>query len=134
MFVLDKKDLVYSWFSGTGAGGQHRNKHMNCLRLKHVPSGIQVTAQNNRTRPANEKDALTKLTARVKSYYHPEVQKERIRAKETIRSYREPDNLVKDHVSGEVSTYKSIVLDADADEFERMINARRAAMMEAQED
>lgn len=125
MFTLNPKDLEYAWFSGTGAGGQHRNKHMNCLRLKHIPSNIQVTAKNHRDRISNERDALEKLTARVKSFYHPEVQKERFRAKENIRSYREPDNIVKDHASGMVFSYKEIVLDADPDEFGKAIEARR---------
>lgn len=129
-FVLNKKDLEYAWFSGTGAGGQHRNKHMNCLRLKHVPSNIQVTSQNNRDRISNERDALEKLTARVKSFYHPEVQKERFRAKETIRSYREPDNIVKDHASEEVFSYKKIILDADVDTIDKMITARHKVVSE----
>jgi protein subunit release factor A len=128
--VLNKKDLQYSWFSGTGAGGQHRNKHMNCLRLKHVPSGIQVVGQNNRDRISNEREALEKLTERVRSFYHPVVQKERFRAKENIRSYREPDNIVVDHASGEVFSYKKIVLDANPNELEKVITARRSAITE----
>jgi protein subunit release factor A len=128
MFVLNKKDLEYSWFSGTGAGGQHRNKHMNCLRLKHVPSGIQTTGQNHRDRISNEREAMEKLIARVRSFYHPEVQKERFRAKEQVRSYREPDNIVKDHASGEVFSYKEIVLDADPEELEKAMAARRNAL------
>jgi protein subunit release factor A len=128
MFTLNRKDLEYAWFSGTGAGGQHRNKHMNCLRLKHVPSNIQVTAQNHRDRISNEREAIEKLTARVRSFYHPEVQKERFRAKEQVRSYREPDNIVKDHASGEVFSYKEIVLDADPEELEKAMAARRNAL------
>lgn len=130
MFELNKKDLEYNWFSGTGAGGQHRNKHMNCLRLRHLPTGIRVTAQNARDRVSNERDALDKLTARVKSFLHPEVVKERFKAKETIRSYREPDNMVKDHASEEVFSYKKVVLDADADTVDEMITARRNAVLE----
>lgn len=130
MFELNKKDLEYNWFSGTGAGGQHRNKHMNCLRLRHLPTGIRVTAQNARDRVSNERDALDKLTARVKSFLHPEVVKERFKAKETIRSYREPDNMVKDHASEEIFSYKKVVLDADADTVDEMITARRNAVLE----
>ena len=125
MFELNRKDLHFDWFSGTGAGGQHRNKHMNCLRLKHIPTGIRVTAQNARDRVSNERDAMEKLTVRVKSFLHPEVVKERFKAKEQVRSYREPDNIVKDHASGEVFSYKEIVLDADPEEFGKAIEARR---------
>lgn len=130
MFELNRKDLHFDWFSGTGAGGQHRNKHMNCLRLKHIPTGIRVTAQNSRDRVSNERDAMEKLTARVKSFLHPEAVKERFKAKETIRSYREPDNMVKDLASDEVFSYKKIVLDADADTVGEMITARRNAVLE----
>lgn len=125
MFTLNRKDLNYDWFSGTGAGGQHRNKHMNCLRLKHIPTGIRVTAQNARDRVTNEREAMEKLTVRVKSFLHPEAVKERFKAKENIRSYREPDNIVKDHASGSVFSYKEIVLDADPEEFGKAIEARR---------
>lgn len=125
MFTLNRKDLNFDWFSGTGAGGQHRNKHMNCLRLKHIPTGIRVTAQNARDRVTNERDAMEKLTVRVKSFLHPEAVKERFKAKENIRSYREPDNIVKDHASGSVFSYKEIVLDADPEEFGKAIEARR---------
>lgn len=130
MFSLNKKDLEYDWFSGTGAGGQHRNKHMNCLRLRHLPTGIRVTAQNSRDRISNERDAMEKLTARVKSFLHPEVVKERFKAKETIRSYREPDNMVKDHASGEIFSYKKVILDADPTELERVLVARRNSLIQ----
>ena len=45
IFQATKKDFKLDWFSGSGAGGQHRNKHQNCLRLTHIPSGITVTSQ-----------------------------------------------------------------------------------------
>jgi protein subunit release factor A len=129
IFVLNKKDLKYNWFSGTGAGGQHRNKHMNCLRLKHIPTKLGVVAQNHRDRVSNERLAIEKLTALVKSFYHPIVQKERFRAKEKIRSYREPDNIVRDHASGKDFSYKKIILDADALSIEEVIDARRNAVI-----
>jgi len=127
-FELDEKELRWDWFSGTGAGGQHRNRHCNCLRLKHLPTGIQVTSQNHRDRPSNEREAIEKLTARVKSFLHPEVQKERFKAKETIRSYRESDDLVKDHASGATGSYKDIVVKGDPKDFGEIIEARKAAV------
>jgi protein subunit release factor B len=129
-FELEAKDLRYDWFSGTGAGGQHRNKHQNCLRLKHIPTGIQVMGQNHRDRPSNERDALEKLTLRVKSFLHPEVQKERFKAKTEIRVYKEHLDLVKG-VAGETASYKEVVIDADAKTIDRMIEARKTAMTAA---
>ena len=127
MFSLNDKDLKYDWFSGTGAGGQHRNKHQNCLRLKHLPTGIQVTAQNHRDRPSNERLAIEKLTARVKAFLHPEVQKMRYKATEEVRVYKEHLNLVKG-TAGETGFYRDIVLNADADDIDRMIEARKLAL------
>lgn len=61
LFSLTKKDFEIHWFSGTGAGGQHRNKHQNCCRLYHPASGVRVTGQSNRDRVANQKEALNNL-------------------------------------------------------------------------
>lgn len=58
LFSVTKKDLNISFFSGTGAGGQHRNKHMNCVRMYHKPSGASATGQSNRNRKSNLVDAL----------------------------------------------------------------------------
>jgi protein subunit release factor B len=61
LFSLTKKDFEVQWFSGTGAGGQHRNKHQNCCRLYHPESGVRVTGQSHRDRIANQKEAFNNL-------------------------------------------------------------------------
>lgn len=66
MFSVTRKDLEISFFSGSGAGGQHRNKHMNCVRMRHPESGVMVTAQDHREKQANIKDALSRLAAHPK--------------------------------------------------------------------
>lgn len=58
---LTKKDFDVTWFSGKGAGGQHRNKHQNCCRIIHKPSGAMGIGQTERTRPANQKSAFNTL-------------------------------------------------------------------------
>lgn len=123
--VATRKDYKLDWFSGTGAGGQHRNKHQNCLRLTHIPSGITVTAQGERDRPGNQRIAVEKMQVLLKAYYHPEVQEQRFKATEEIRVYREVDNLVKDHASGMELTYKEVVLDGDLGE---LIEARKMSL------
>ena len=60
-FSVTKKDFEVTWFSGTGSGGQHRNKHQNCCRLKHIATGVITTGQSYRERPANQKEALTNM-------------------------------------------------------------------------
>lgn len=61
---LDKQDLEYRWFSGTGKGGQHRNKHQNCLELTHLPTGLKQTA-TGRSRDTNEREAKDALLLKL---------------------------------------------------------------------
>ncbi|MFP7756456.1 peptide chain release factor-like protein, partial [Thermodesulfobacteriota bacterium B35] len=60
-FSLTKKDLQVEYFSGTGPGGQYRNRHRNCVRLYHPDSGARVTGQSHRNRQANLKEAFQNL-------------------------------------------------------------------------
>jgi protein subunit release factor A len=61
--TVSKKDFDIQWFSGTGAGGQHRNKHQNCCRLVHRASGVTTTGQGSRSRKQNLSSALHQLAA-----------------------------------------------------------------------
>lgn len=58
IFSVTKKDFDIQYFSGTGAGGQHRNKHQNCVRMVHSESGVSATGQSSRSRQANEREAF----------------------------------------------------------------------------
>ncbi len=58
LFSVTKKDFKVDWFSGTGAGGQGRNKLMNSCRLTHIASGAMSTGQSNKSRVANQKEAF----------------------------------------------------------------------------
>ena len=58
---ITKKDLNIQYFSGTGAGGQHRNKRQNCVRLSHPESGATSTGQSHKERRSNMKEALKNL-------------------------------------------------------------------------
>lgn len=60
-FSVTKNDLEITWFSGSGAGGQHRNKHDNCCRMKHPDSGVVVISTEHKDRPSNQKQALKNL-------------------------------------------------------------------------
>lgn len=105
---IDPSDLKVEWYSGTGAGGQHRNKHQNSVRLTHLPSGHVETAQC-RSREASHKSALGQM---IKALEHNAHHRTRI-AKSTerksqmgsgmrgdkIRTYRFQDNVATDHRS-----------------------------------
>jgi len=60
---ISKKDFKISYFSGRGAGGQHRNKHQNCVRLQHIESGITKTGQSSRSRIDNLREAFRGITS-----------------------------------------------------------------------
>ena len=81
----------YEWFSGTGKGGQHRNKHQNCCRCIHEPTGIQANGTNSRSREDNKHQAYITCLSRVQAHFHTDT--ERYQAgTERIRTYHEPDN------------------------------------------
>jgi peptide chain release factor 1 len=62
--TISKSDLQIEWYSGTGAGGQFRNKHQNSCRITHIPSGVVVTSQT-RSRENSLKLAMADITERV---------------------------------------------------------------------
>jgi hypothetical protein len=66
LFSITKKDLKVDYFSGTGAGGQYRNKHQNCVRIRHSQSGAVATGQSARDRKSNIREALNNLVEHPK--------------------------------------------------------------------
>jgi peptide chain release factor 1 len=104
-----KDDFEYRWFSGTGKGGQHRNKHQNCLELTHVPTGTKVSAQG-RSREANERDCMAAILTKLDEMRDGRGAKATndIRARQIgsgmrgdkRRTYRFQDDGVVDHVTG----------------------------------
>ncbi len=61
LFSLTKKDFKVTWYSGKGAGGQHRNKHQNCCRISHEPSKAVGRGTESRSRQQNQKMAVKRL-------------------------------------------------------------------------
>lgn len=122
---LTKKDFTIEWFSGTGSGGQHRNKHQNCCRITHIATGLRATGQNGRDRPTNQRTAFETLAKRVIAYYQalddqpPEINTQ------VIRNYHAERNEVLDKASGLRRPYTEVVDDGELGE---MIEARKLAM------
>ncbi len=107
--TIPKDDLRIEWYSGTGAGGQHRNKHQNSCRITHIPSGTVVTSQH-RSRQNSLDSAMSELTHRLdfeaKRTYNNNIATNRksqvgsgMRG-DKIRTYRFQDDTVQDHVTG----------------------------------
>jgi peptide chain release factor 1 len=116
--AIPESDLKVEWYSGTGAGGQHRNKHQNSCRLTHIPTGVVVTAQC-RSRQNSFNEAMQTLQNRidneVKSQYNNHIAINRKSQVGTgmrgdkIRTYRFQDDSVQDHITGKRSKVKKIM-------------------------
>lgn len=105
---FNNKDFKVEWYSGTGAGGQHRNKHQNSCRITHLQSLVVVTAQC-RSRENSLNEAKAEIIARLSSSRDDKVEaktaanrKQQVGTGERgdkIRTYRFQDGIVKDHKS-----------------------------------
>jgi peptide chain release factor 1 len=123
MKILDQ-DFRFEWFSSTGGGGQHRNKHQNCCRCIHVPTGIQANGTSSRSREDNRKNALAVCRARVQRHFHKDTERYRA-SNERVRTYHEVDNRVYDHASGLTDTYQNVIVKGNVD---KLIQARAQAV------
>lgn len=122
---LTKKDFKLEWFSGQGAGGQHRNKHQNCCRITHIESGITVNGTESRSRIENQRVAFNKLAKLVINWYKAHNDEDRDISNEVIRSYHAVRNEVHDKASGLKQPYKDVVIGGNiADMVEARIKAK----------
>ncbi|MCX7927192.1 MAG: peptide chain release factor 2 [Candidatus Omnitrophica bacterium] len=126
--VIEEKDLIIETFRASTAGGQHMQKTDSAVRITHIPTGIVVQSQNERSQYQNKQTALRVLKARIYELKEKQRQKEleEIRGKEKkkiewgsqIRSYvLYPYTLVKDHRTGYQTANADAVLDGDIDGF-----------------
>lgn len=120
-----KKDFEIQWFSGTGGGGQYRNKHQNCCRIIHKETGLRAQETRYRERPQNQKSAFNKLAKLLIAHYAAEEEGRRTTS-EVIRNYHGVRNEVHDKASGLKLTYTEVV---DKKNLEPMIDARRKALL-----
>jgi protein subunit release factor A len=120
-----KKDFKLEWFSGTGGGGQHRNKHMNCCRITHIDTGLRAQGTGHRERPANQRDAFTKLANMLLAHFADDPEGRRS-SDEVVRLYHGPRNEVVDHASGLRQTYRAVVVKGNIGS---MIRARRGSQL-----
>ena len=124
---LDEGDLRIDTYRASGAGGQHVNKTDSAVRITHLPSGIVVQIQNERSQSANKQTALRVLKSRLleaeQERREEELAKERGAAQQAdfgsqIRSYvLHPYQLVKDHRTEHETGNTQAVLDGELDDF-----------------
>jgi len=135
---VDEDDVKVDTYRAQGAGGQHVNKTDSAVRLTHLPTGIVVQCQNERSQSANKQTAMRVLKARLVE--RAEEEREALLAKErggsadtgfggeSIRSYvLQPYQLVKDTRTGYETGNVQAVLDGGLDPFIREYLLARAA-------
>jgi len=124
---INPSDLRIDTYRSAGAGGQNVQKNETAIRITHIPTGIVVTCQNERSQTQNRENALRVLRARLLDQRREEQEKmlaelkgEHIKAEwgSQIRSYvLHPYQLVKDHRTGHETSNPGAVLDGELDDF-----------------
>jgi len=134
---INEEELKIDFFRAGGAGGQHVNKTSSAVRLTHLPTGIVVQCQNERSQHQNRAIAMEMLRARLRRLQQQQRDKEiaklygqkgEIAWGNQIRSYvLQPYTLVKDHRTEHETSRSQDVLDGDLEAFVAAELHRRAA-------
>ncbi len=123
---VNSADIEWDTFRASGAGGQHVNKTESAVRVRHLPSGVVVECQQERSQHLNKEKALQMLKSRL---YDLEIkkknaEKDKVESGKTkiewgaqIRSYVLDDRRVKDHRSNHQTSNTDAVLNGDLDAF-----------------
>jgi len=135
--VIQDKDIRIDTYRSSGAGGQHVNKTDSAVRITHLPTGIVVACQNERSQIKNRSTGMKILKAKLREL---ELDKKRAEMEKhysekgdigwghQIRSYvLQPYQMVKDHRTGEQTSNVQAVLDGDLDPFiEAFLKGKKA--------
>lgn len=123
-----EKDLKIDAYRAGGAGGQYVNKTESAIRITHLPTGIVVTCQDEKSQGKNKESAMKVLKSRVYDYYRTQQEKEYASSRkmlvgtgdrsERIRTYNFPQGRVTDHRIG--LTLYSLDAFLDGDLFEML--------------
>lgn len=116
---IDPRDLEWSTCRGSGAGGQHRNKTESAVQLKHVPTGIMVRCESERSQHQNRATALSALRAKLWQDIQDRGREGRNAERrcqvgsgmrgDKVRTYRTQDDSVTDHRTGRKASLKSVM-------------------------
>ena len=137
---INEKDLEIVTYRSGGAGGQHVNKTESAIRITHLPTGIVVTCQDERSQLKNKEKAMNILRSKLYDFYREQRDSEydenrksqvgRGNRNERIRTYNYPQGRVTDHRTNLSSYDLQGVLNGNIDEFiEAMILKEREEML-----
>jgi peptide chain release factor 1 len=137
---IDPNDLKIDVYRSSGPGGQSVNTTDSAVRIRHIPTGVEVACQDEKSQLQNKAKALRILRARLLQMKQDEQQQQMSEERrsqvrtadrsERIRTYNFPDNRVTDHRIGFTTHRLADVLDGDIDEIvDRLVQSTREAEM-----
>ncbi len=141
--VIDESDLRVDVYRSSGKGGQGVNTTDSAVRLTHLPTGIVVTCQNERSQLQNKARAMQVLAARLQAAAEEEAdavaaegraaQIRTVDRSERIRTYNFPENRIADHRIGYKANNLDAVLNGDMDALvDALVDADKQARLQAQ--
>jgi peptide chain release factor 1 len=123
---LNEKDIRIDTFCSSGAGGQSVNTTKSAVRVTHIPTGIVVSCQDEKSQNSNKEKALRVLRARLLDYYQQQQMAEQDATRkslvgtgdrsERIRTYNFPQSRVTDHRIGLTLHRLEAILEGELDE------------------
>ena len=142
---IEEKDLKIDTFRSSGAGGQHVNKTESCIRMTHLPTGIVVTCQDERSQIKNREKAMKVMKSRLYDYYNTQYQSEYAANRksqvgtgdrsERIRTYNFPQGRITDHRIGyTIYSLEDFLMGNIGDMIEALAIADREAKLSSQEE
>ncbi len=142
---INPADLQIDTYRSGGAGGQHVNKTESAIRITHIPTGLVVECQDERSQHKNKEKAMKILRSRLYEQLQSEQSEEIAKSRklqvgtgdrsERIRTYNYPQSRVTDHRIG-LTLYKlDQILDGDLDELiDALVTADRAEKLKAESE
>jgi peptide chain release factor 1 len=137
--VINPAEIRIDTFRASGAGGQHINKTDSAVRVTHLPTGIVVECQDDRSQHKNKAQALGVLAARIKDKQVREQQAKQAATRksligsgdrsERIRTYNFPQGRVTDHRINLTLYRIDAIMDGDLDELTGALRAEHQAEM-----